>query len=287
MTQILYTALVTPFEEKSQKIDFTSLENLARAQDQANNDILLLGSTGESLSLSDQERREIVEFVLNLKLSSKILVGVPSYNLNTALSWLDFCRALPIDGYLMTTPMYSKPGILGQSAWFEKLLDHAAHKVMLYNIPGRTGVKLYPEAIKNLKSHERLWAIKDSSGTVDTIREYRQASSDILIYCGDDYLLPSTAAVGAQGLVSVMSNAWPKATRAYVSKALNNINFDINYWWQAGKAITSASNPVPIKALLKDLNMISSDIVRSPLSIKDLNTREVLLNLHNYIHNWG
>ena len=153
MKQILYTALITPFDISGENIDYKSLENLVRMQEHAQNGIVLLGSTGEGLSLCDHERRKLVEFVISLKPRTQILVGVPSFNLPAALSWLDFCRNLPLDGYLMATPMYTKPGALGQSAWFEKLLNHAAHKVMLYNIPGRSGVKLHPEAVKHLSKH--------------------------------------------------------------------------------------------------------------------------------------
>ena len=285
MKQILYTALVTPFDS-AENIDYKSLEKLVRAQERAQNGIVLLGSTGESLSLCDHERRKLVEFVLSLKPTTQIIVGVPSYNLRAALSWLDFCRDLPLDGYLMTTPMYTKPGVLGQSAWFETLLNQATHKAMLYNIPGRSGVKLYPEVLKNLSKHERLWAIKDSSGGVESLIEYREAAPHVDIFCGDDYLMPAVAAHGAQGLVSVLSNAWPEATRRYVAQALSNTKFETLSWWQAGRAVSNASNPVPIKALLKDLGFITSDHVRLPLSIKDLPSRQILLALHEKLQNW-
>jgi 4-hydroxy-tetrahydrodipicolinate synthase len=286
MKQILYTALVTPFDAQGENIDYKSLEKLVRAQEKANNGIVLMGSTGEGLSLCDHERQKIVEFVLALKPQTQILVGVPSFNLRVALNWLSFCRNLPIDGYLMTTPMYTKPGVLGQSAWFEKLLDHAAHKAMLYNIPGRSGIKLHAEAIKNLKHHERLWALKDSSGSVDSLIEYQEASPNLEIFCGDDYLMPAAAAHGARGLVSVASNAWPQACRRYVALALDNIKFETLHWWQAGRAFSNASNPIPVKALLKDLGYINSDQVRLPLSIKDLPSRQILLALHEKLHNW-
>jgi 4-hydroxy-tetrahydrodipicolinate synthase len=284
--QILWTALVTPFSDDTKTIDYESLERLVRLQEQAGNGIVLLGSTGESLSLSDHERRRLTKFVVELKPQCQVLVGVPSYNLEVACNWLNFCNDLPIDGYLITTPLYTKAGIAGQSAWFETLLNLSAHKAMLYNIPGRVGAKLYTETVKNLCDHKNFWAIKDSTGIVDSLVEYRMAVPSILIYCGDDYLMPAASAAGAAGLVSVLSNAWALSTRAYVNVAMHNNNKLTNLWWQAGKAVSSTSNPVPIKALLKDIGLINSDQPRLPLSIDDLSSRKLLLDLHHELNSW-
>jgi 4-hydroxy-tetrahydrodipicolinate synthase len=283
---ILYTALVTPFD-KHGELDFISLERLVRAQESASNGIVLFGSTGESLALSDQERQKLLTFVCNLKAQISLIVGVPSYNLNAALQWLHFCRDLPLDGYLMTTPIYTKAGIKGQSAWFEKLLDNAAHKAMLYNIPSRAGVHLYSQTIKNLAQHPRLWALKDSSGGVESLIAYRDAAPTLKLLCGDDYLMPAYASLGAEGLVSVLGNAWPQATRRYVIKALTKEAFKSSLWWHAGKALTSASNPIPIKALLKDIGLIDSDTLRLPLDIQDLPSRDFLLEFHPKLCNWN
>ena len=214
--QILYTACVTPFSKCDELIDYNSFEKLLKSQENAKNGILLLGSTGESLSLSDDEKRQIVNFACELKLDAEIIIGVPSYNLNVALDWIDFCNQLPINGYLMTTPIYTKPGIVGQTRWFEKLLDKSKHHSILYNIPGRSGIKLHNETVQNLASHPNFCAIKDSSGTIDSLVEYQIFAPNISVYCGDDYMMPSMATEGAIGLISVISNAFPKATRNYV-----------------------------------------------------------------------
>lgn len=285
--QILWTAVVTPFDEGGAQVDYPSLERVLRTQEKASNGVVLLGSTGEGLSLGDHERRCLVEFVMGLGLQTQIMVGVPSYNLGTALEWLKFCKDFPFYGYLMTTPLYTKPGVMGQTKWFEKLLEHAHKKAMLYNIPGRAATKLQPEALKNLAEHEKLWAIKDSSGTVDSLVDYRLAVPHISIFCGDDYLMKACAALGAQGLVSIASNVWPEHTRRYVKKSLSGSHFNYEVWWQTGKAFSSASNPIPVKALLKDLGLISSDHVRLPLSSADLPDRKTLLDIHEKIIAWA
>ncbi len=286
LDQILYTACVTPFETNVNQIDYQSLERLLRTQEKAGNGVVLLGSTGEGLSLTDNERRTIVQFACDLKLKTEIIVGVPSHNLHAALEWLQFCKTLPINGYLMTTPIYTKPGIMGQTKWFEGLLDKAAHPAMLYNVPGRSGIKLDPETVKNLKNHDRFLAIKDSSGTVESIVEYQLVAPDIAIYCGDDYMMPAMAAEGAAGLVSVASNAWFDATRRYVEHCLAGGKIPSKIWWQSCKAFFTASNPIPIKALLRDIGLIDNDAVRLPLSLEDLPSRNTLLSYHETLMNW-
>ena len=186
----------------------------------------------------------------------------------------------------MTTPIYTKPGVFGQIHWFEQLLDKAAHPAMLYNIPGRAAVRLHPDAVKVLQKHERFLAIKDSSGMVDSGVEYRMVAPDIAVYCGDDYMMPATAIEGAVGLVSVASNAWPEATRRYVTHCLKCEKLKDKIWWEVCKSLFSASNPIPVKALLKDIGEISNDVTRPPLSLEDLPSRQVLLDYHKVIKDW-
>ena len=286
LKQILYTACVTPFNHDGNNIDYRSFEKILRAQEQAGNGILILGSTGESLSLSTIEREAIVKFTCDLRLKSEIIVGVPSYNLTSALEWLEICNQFPIDGYLMTTPIYTKPGIIGQTKWFEKLLEHSSYPAMVYNIPGRSGVKLHSETLRNIESHPNLLAIKDSSGTVDSIAEYKIMAPSVAVYCGDDYMMPSMAIEGAVGLVSVASNPWPQSTRRYVEAALSRKILKNKIWWQACKALFSASNPIPVKALLKEIDIIEHSTVRPPLSTEDLKSTKDLIFYHELINNW-
>ena len=285
LEQILYTACVTPFDRNGDSIDYQSLEKLLKMQENAGNGIVLLGSTGEGLSLSDHERKEIIKFAFGLGLKTQIIAGIPSHNLKAALDWLEFCNQFPVSGYLATTPIYTKPGVNGQIGWFKAILEHTNHSVMAYNIPGRSGIKLHPESVKNLLGYKNFLAIKDSGGTVDSIVDYKIAAPDMAIYCGDDYLMPAMAAEGAAGLISVASNAWPEATRGYVQKSLKMEKLQNKLWWQACRALFTASNPIPVKALLKDIGVINHDTVRLPLSMSDLPARELLLSYHKLINN--
>jgi 4-hydroxy-tetrahydrodipicolinate synthase len=272
-------------------------------QAEAGNGVVLLGSTGEGLSLTDSEKRTLVEFVCKLELNTKIMVGVPGVSLHQALKWLDFCKDMPIHGYLMTTPIYTKPGIMGQTLWFEKLLEIAHVPAMLYNIPSRAGVNLHVETMRNLSSHEKFWAIKDSSGTVDTLIEYKKIAPNIEVFCGDDNMILDMAACGATGLVSVASNIWPHVAHEYVKRCLlsfqhmtlesrkkttaqmteDNIKSSADIWQQACKALFIASNPIPTKALLHDIGLIEHKTVRLPLSTQDLPSVEMLRQVNAWM----
>lgn len=283
---ILWTACVTPFVGDNQKIDYPSLEKLLKTQENNNNGVVLLGSTGEGLSLSQEERLEIVNRACSLKIKTPIIVGVPSYHLPTALGWLNICNDLPISGYLLTTPLYSKPGIRGQIQWFERLLESSKKPAMLYNIPSRTGVKLYPQTLEALSDHPLLFGLKDSSGIVGSVTNYKKAAPSLKIFCGDDDMMPAMAMEGAEGLVSVASNVWPLATNQYVKKCLKGEKVNLIIWRDALKVLFSASNPIPVKALSHAMGLIESCVVRPPLSEKDLPSLEELKRVHFSICEW-
>lgn len=282
----LWTAIVMPFSHNGTTIDFQSLNNILRIQEKHNNGIVLLGSTGENLSLSEHEKRQILDFVCNANLSIPIICGVPSYNINLALEWIDLCNNLPLSGYLMTTPIYSKPGIIGQTEWFEKLLNKASHECMLYNIPSRAGANLLPQVISNLSQHKKFVAIKDSSGIINTGIDYQLIAPHIKIYCGDDNMMPAMAIHGTSGLVSVVSNAWPDATKKYLELCLSGTKIDVSVWWKACDLLFSTTNPIPIKALLKYLQIIENDIVRLPLSNQDLPSINNIIAADKIINEW-
>ncbi|APR99173.2 4-hydroxy-tetrahydrodipicolinate synthase [Wolbachia endosymbiont of Folsomia candida] len=281
----LWTACVTPFSQGGDNVDYESLRRLLVIQAEAKNGVVLLGSTGEGWSLTDSEKRELVEFACSLKLNTRIIVGVPGVNLHHALEWIDFCKDMPIHGYLMTTPIYTKPGIIGQTLWFEKLLEKVHAPAMLYNIPSRAGINLHTETVRNLSGHDKFWAIKDSSGTIDTLIEYKKVAPNIEVFCGDDEMMPAMAAAGAVGLVSVASNLWPHEVHKYAKKCLSSESPATSAWLKACKALFTASNPIPTKALLHDIGLIEHKTVRIPLSAQDLPSLDELREANQIILN--
>lgn len=266
----LYTAVVTPFDANG-NIQFSEFEALLRQQEKVGNGLVVLGSTGEGLSLTEKEKREVVDFTANLNLSVPVLVGVGGFQLPEVLDFLRFTETKNIQGYLMPVPLYAKPGLEGQTEWFQALLNAVAKPCMLYNVPSRTGVKLHPEVLRRLHQHQNLWAVKEASGSVTEFQAYRRVAPNVAFYSGDDGLMWEFSREGAVGLVSVASNVWPAETQRYVNLCLEGkAEPYLNLWKSASESLFTASNPVPAKALLQKQGMISLAKVRAPLSERDL-----------------
>jgi 4-hydroxy-tetrahydrodipicolinate synthase len=283
----LWTAMVTPFSENGE-IDFASLKNLIIKQQDAGNAILILGSTGEALALNINEKKQIIEFISNLQLSIPVMVGVGGFRLQEQLDWIEFCNQQKnIHSFLLVTPLYAKPGVKGQIKWFQALLDKAQHPCMLYNIPSRTGVTLYPAVLTVLQDHPNLWALKEASGTLDDFHNYRLAAPKVSLYSGNDDLMPYYALMSDKGLVSVVANVWPQATKLYVQKSLacqSSTLFPL--WKDACRALFQVSNPIPVKVLLYKKQWIKSPTLRLPLTHEDIKDIKQLINADQEIEHW-
>jgi 4-hydroxy-tetrahydrodipicolinate synthase len=283
----LWTALVTPLNDDG-SISIVDLKKLLKRQESAENGIVVLGSTGEALNLSLDERKLVVQTTVAMKLKVPVMVGVAGHDLSSVLDWLSFLEGVAIDAYLMVTPIYSKPGAEGQYQWFKSLLDNVSRPSMLYNVPGRTACALNTDAVTRLSAHDNFWAIKESGGSVESFLRYSKSVTKGYVYCGDDPLLPDFVPFGSTGLVSVASNIWPKETHAYVELALRNeLNQkDLFIWKTASNALFIASNPVPAKALLALVGQIASATVKLPLHQDDMKSPEVLIEASKMVRNW-
>jgi len=285
----LYTAMITPMNEDG-SIDYESLEYLLRKQEQAKVGTLVLGSTGEGLNLTDQEKRAVVKFSKELNLDVPLMVGIGGYGVEDQKKFMIYCDQVGIDSFLLVTPLYAKPGQEGQFEWFSALMKTTTTSCFLYNVPSRTGIKLQPEVPARLaKEFEHLVGIKEASGSVEEFRELRKHSPTLKFYSGDDGLTEAFTKEGGVGLVSVASNVWPAQTRKMIELMLDS-NFDDLYkdWKESTKALFSASNPVPAKVLLQHKGWITNTTVRLPLSLSDLTSEgeEDLLEADRKINNW-
>lgn len=286
----LWTAVITPLNQQGQ-VDLKSFENLLREQEEAKNGVVILGSTGEALNLGLEEKKEIVNFADKLRLSTPVMIGVGGHHLESTLEWVNFLESKKnLNAYLLVTPLYAKPGTEGQYHWFKALLDQSTRPCMLYNVPGRTGVSMSPQACHRLANHPNFWSIKEASGSVEKFKEYREITKATgqLLFSGDDAMTPEFAPHGCFGLVSVASNVWPNATHLYVNLATSGklTKEEKVLWEQATQALFSASNPIPTKAILFSQGRIQSALLRAPLHIEDLREMGVLHQADQKISNW-
>jgi 4-hydroxy-tetrahydrodipicolinate synthase len=284
----LWTALITPFLENGE-VDYDSLKKLLNEQQNAGNGILILGSTGEALNLSTKVKKEIIDFVDKQNLSAPLMAGVGGHELEACKEWVDFLNTKNYDCYLMVTPLYAKPESKGQIAWFKTLMDKSQKPVMLYNVPGRTGKKLGFDVVKELSTHQNFWAVKEASGSTDDFKQYvAAAGSNPRVYSGDDALTPDFAPLGCVGLVSVASNVWPAPVHLYATKILEKTlsEDDIKGWEDACNSLFEVSNPIPAKVVMNELGMITTPLLKLPLTHEDLPSCQKQIKANDWVANW-
>lgn len=283
----LWTALITPLNDDN-SVDYESLEKLVRAQEEAGNGLLALGSTGEALNLDPEEKRDILNFILELKPSVPLMVGIGGIHLKSTMEQIREYEKIPgIDAYLLVTPLYSKPGPKGQEVWFKSLMDESSRPCMLYNVPGRTGVYLHTYTVEQLREHPRFWAIKEASGSVEEFCKYAQAAGPgIKLYSGDDAMIDDFAPHGAAGVVSVAGNCWPKAANLYVSRSVAAELNATDLWKEVCGTLFLASNPTPVKALMASKGDIRTPQLRAPLDHRDMVGLELVQSADQNMQDW-
>ena len=285
----LWTAMVTPMNEDT-SIDYDSFELILRKQEEAGNGVLVLGSTGEGLNLTDTEKREIVTFVKLLKLKVPFMVGLGGHHVHAQIDFIKYCDQIGVDAFLMVAPIYAKPGKEGQLAWFSTLMKETKTPCMIYNVPSRTGIQMHPDVPAQLyKTFPNYMGLKEASGDVEKFKAFRDAASGSKMYCGDDSLIKEFTEAGAIGLVSVASNAWPEKTHKFLEMHLKNEMEEIfSEWVECADLFFDAPSPIPVKTLMQHKGWIKSDTVRLPLSVDDLNaeTEEALLEADKKINTW-
>lgn len=282
---IVWTALVTPMLEDG-SIDDTGLKSLLHDQENAGNAILLLGSTGEGLNLGLNEKKSVLDTALNLNLKVPLMCGVGGSDIKEQVAWVEFLNTLRLDAYLLVVPHYAKPGIYGQYEWFKTLLDTSTKPCMIYNVPGRAATRLEPKALKKISGHKNFWAVKESSGSEEMFSYYMNQAPDSHMLSGDDPMLPYFARLGAKGVVSVASNVWPVETHEYARQCLSGNLSGRPVWENASKSLFVASNPIPVKTLLKEKRKIKTNYLRLPLSHKDMHKLDQVLEADKAVKAW-
>lgn len=262
----LFTALVTPFNSNF-TIDYKSLDLLIDRQEEAGNELLILGSTGEGLAMPKRLKEELLIHVGRRR--SGFMVGVGGHNLEEQKEWIDFALKQRAGSFLLVTPYYSRPGKEGQLHWFQSLMDHAKAPCMLYNIPKRAGTSLNQETLYALKNHPHLFAVKEASGSLEEFRLLKKAAPELLFYAGNDDMMFELAHLGAEGLVAVMSNVAPEATRNYLTASLKGVMNDLIATASEAATILSQQNPLSIKIALERCGLIAFGDPLPPLNRHD------------------
>lgn len=267
----VFTALVTPFKEDGQ-LDLDAFDALLEAQLAAGvAGLVPVGTTGEAPTLNDEERNQIIGRTVD-RANGKafVLAGTGANDTKKAVTWTRQAEKLGVDGCLVVTPYYNKPTQQGLIDYFGAVAECTAVPLVLYNVPGRCGIEIAPDTAAALHDkYVNIVGIKEAGGTVGRVTEIRKACGrDFLIFSGDDALTLPFLAVGAIGVISVVSNLVPELmTRlitAWRERRTDDARDIHNRVSDLASAMFIESSPVPVKTALAMEGRMQST-VRSPL----------------------
>ncbi len=266
------TAMITPFD-KNGAIDLKQTKALARKLvDEGTDAILVTGTTGESPTLSHEEDLLLYATVLDeVGDRAKVIAGTGSNSTATSIKYTKMAEQIGVHGAMIVVPYYNKPSQDGLFAHYSKIAENTDLPLIIYNIPGRTGMNMLPETVaKIVAANPQYIAIKEASGDIDQMKEVINVvkQDGFSLYSGDDGLTLEALKIGAKGVISVASHLVGKDIQQMISE-FENGNFEkaesINARLKELFSILFiTSNPAPVKAAL-DMTGFSVNNVRLPL----------------------
>ena len=284
-----FTALITPFSDDG-NVDFGALRGLVRRQLKGGIDGLVpCGTTGEAATMSPPERLRVIETVVDEANGQvPIIAGTGTNDTARSISFTKQVSEIDgVDAALVVTPYYNKPGQPELLRHFREVADEGGLPVVLYNVPGRTGVSLAADTVARLAEHEAIVAIKEASADMALGSAIRaNTSDDFALLSGDDFTTFPLVAIGGQGCVSVVSNLVPGDMSKMCAAALDG-DFETARQIHLGiqplaRALFRKSNPIPVKAAANMMGWCGPNF-RGPLYDPDDDFKEELGNaLHAY-----
>ncbi len=263
-------AIITPFD-KNGNVDFETLKKLVEFQIEGKTDcICVCGTTGEAPTLNNEEHLAAIECVVN-QVNGRIpvLAGTGSNDTRHGVSMSKSACSLGADGLLLVTPYYNKTTQRGLIQHYTKFADSVDKPVILYNVPGRTGLNITPATLNTLADHPNIVGIKEASGNMAQVVEMMSLCKDrIDFYSGCDEINVPITLMGGKGAISVLSNIAPLQTHNMIETALNgDYKTAAKMQFEANEIIASLFcevNPIPVK---KGLSLLGLDtgVVRLPL----------------------
>lgn len=267
--QIL-TAMVTPFTQNGE-VDFHAAKNLINHLiDNGTDGLVVAGTTGESPTLTTEEKAELFQFVVEVVNGRvPVIAGTGSNNTRASIHLTNLAERAGVDGIMLVVPYYNKPSQEGLYQHFKAVAESTPLPVMLYNIPGRSVANMSVETVVRLSSIPNIVSIKDASGNLEAMTEIiSQTPEDFSLYSGDDGLTLPVLSIGGTGVVSVASHIIGNEMQMMIE------NFKNGKFQEAAlahrsllpiiKAVFSAPSPSPVKAAL-NLNGVPVGGVRLPM----------------------
>ena len=264
------TAMVTPMRQDG-SVDYGAAADLAvRLVESGSDGVVVCGTTGESPTLTDEEKVSLFKAVVEaVGGRATVVAGTGSNDTHHSIELTKRAEKAGVDAILAVVPYYNRPPQEGLYRHFEAIAKATSLPVILYNIPGRTGQNLSPETTARLAAIENVVALKDSTGQLDHVSQVRRLTPpDFVIYSGDDSLTLPILAVGGAGVVSVASHLVGRRIRDMIEaffagnvERARQIHLEM---FALFKALFVTTNPIPVKKALQ-LAGINVGPVRPPL----------------------
>ena len=269
MVDGILTAIVTPF--KNGEIDWPALSGLVDRQINAGvSGLIVSGTTGESPTLSKDEKKQLVNFVVNqVAGKSAVIAGTGNNNTAETIQLSQWAAEAGVDGLLLVVPYYNKPTQEGLYQHFAAVADAVKPMpIFLYNVPGRTVADLLPETVARLAERENITHVKEATGLMNRVEEIVKLAPRLTVLSGDDKTFFAGLEYGFKGIISVASNIFPEKmleiysayTSGDVAKA-TALNEKMKPFYEF---IFCEPNPVPVKAIAAHLGWIQNEL-RLPL----------------------
>lgn len=282
------SAIITPLNEKG--IDFELFAKLVEWQIAEGIDgIVVCGTTGEGSTLTDEEHKAAIEFMVKQVAGRvPVIAGTGSNDTAYAVELTKHACQIGVDGVLTVTPYYNKATQKGLIKSFTAIADASTVPVILYNVPSRTGVNIAPKTVLELSKHPNINAIKEASGDISQIAEIAHLCGDnINIYSGNDDQVVPIMSLGGKGCISVLSNLLPKEASEMCrlfreGDVKTAAEMQLKYI-PLINALFSEVNPIPVKAAMAKMGFCE-DYLRLPLTPMEDEARE---NLYTQMKNVG
>lgn len=273
-------AIVTPFNENG--VNFKKLEELLEWHVKEGTDaIVICGTTGEATTMTEKEKKDTIKFtvdVINKRIP--VIAGTGSNNTASAISMSKYAESVGADGLLVITPYYNKTTQKGLVKHFSAINSEVKTPIILYNVPGRTGVNITPNTLVELSKLSNVVGIKEASGNISQVVQMKALCRDSIdIYSGNDDQIVSIMALGGKGVISVLANIIPSTVHEITEKCLNN-NFKEALDIQLDTlALTNTlfveTNPIPVKTAM---NLMGFEVggLRLPLCEMESKNEDLL-----------
>lgn len=279
------TALVTPFD--GDRVDFEALGELIDFQTAHKTDALVVcGTTGEASTMPTDEHMRVIEYSAE-RTKAPLIAGCGSNDTRHACLMTELAEKAGADAVLSVTPYYNKANKSGLYEHFRAISESTSLPIILYNVPGRTGLSIDIETLERLAELENIVAIKEAGGDVSFAAEIAARVPEMSIYSGCDDIVVPMMSVGARGVISATANIFPEEMHdiatLYLSGETEKAKELQLYMHDVIKAFFSEVNPVPIKTAMNYLGLLGGDL-RLPLGkMSDENFERLKTVLSKYV----